>query len=217
MRTRLLAYPALLLPTALLACSPQLSSDPDDDPGGPSLLDVMSRGADAAPDPPARARAFLADFGALVGMSAAERHDLPVAVGRVIRESSGASHVRLAQQHAGLPVIGAEIVVHMDDRGITGVNGTWVPDVAVATSPRLTSSQAVVTARGAGGKEVRVSTVGAPRLAVYPVGLVAGRRPVPRLAWGVEVAGGAERWEIWVDAQSGRVLDRVRLNHAVRD
>ena len=252
MRTHL-AYHlgAVLAATLPASCTP--TGGPDD-PGGPSLVDLMSRGADAAPDltavpwlavstaratgrldmvrargdallvaddpalePPARARAFLADFGALVGLSSAERRALPVAVGRVIREPDGASHVRLAQQHGGLPVIGGEIVVHMDERGITGVNGTWVPGVAVATAPRLPASEAVLAARGAGGKEMVVERIGAPRLAVYPVGLLAGRRPVPRLAWGVEVAGAAGRREFWIDAAGGRVLDRVELDQAVRD
>lgn len=174
---------------------------------------------DAGLAPAVRARGFLVDFGALVGMSAPERRDPPVSVERVIDEEGGIHHVRLAQEHAGLPVFGAELVVHMDERGITGVNGTWVPEIAVATRPRIPASQAVVSARGAAGKEVRAGQleVGAPELAIYPKGLLAGRRPVPRLAWGVEVSGGPDRWEIWIDATSGRVIDRHRLNHAVRD
>ena len=255
MRTRLTTSWAVLAAAALFSCNDSSAPDGDDDPGGPSLLDVMERGADQVPSlasqpwlavstaratgrldmvrarggallladdaglaPETRARAFLADFGALVGMSAAERRELPVSTGRVVDEPGGASHVRLAQQHAGLSVVGGEIVVHMDQRGITGINGTWVPDIAVATRPRIPASQAVVAARGAAAKDRQpIDEVGAPRLAVYPSGLLAGRRPAPRLAWGVEVAGGPDRWDIWIDALSGRVVDRLRLNHVARE
>ena len=93
----------------------------------------------ASASPQTRALAFLATNGALVGISDAERaalsksstpaegRDLQIA--KTDTDSIGMTHVRLDQFYRGLKVFGAQLVVHMNGRGITAVNGNYVPEI----------------------------------------------------------------------------------------
>ena len=97
--------------------------------------------ADKTSDTPQkRAVAFLATHGALVGINDAERAALnaggrpttgsDLQIARSNTDSIGLTHVRLNQSYQGLPVFGAQLVVHMNNRGITAVNGDYVPGIS---------------------------------------------------------------------------------------
>ena len=87
--------------------------------------------------PTVRARAFLRRYGAALGMTDRERRSIDdtVRFKEVYADPAGYSHVRFTQIHDGHDVFGGALVVHMNHRGITGVNGTFVPNIAVPRTP----------------------------------------------------------------------------------
>jgi hypothetical protein len=117
---------------------------------------------DSRADAAARAFGFLQRYGAVLGMSLAERASLAAgSTGAVLRVHSvdrdqiGKTHVRLDQMYRGLPVFGAQVVVHMNRRGITAVNGTFVPAIATGSSPRLSRATAATKALAVAAKATR--------------------------------------------------------------
>ncbi len=185
---------------------------------------VLSAG-DTSASPEARAFEFLRDHGALVGMSDAERQMVGITgaarragfgselrVAKVSKDSIGSTHVRLDQFYEGLPVFGAQLVVHMNRRGVTGVNGHYVPDVKVGTTPSVSAAQveAVALLQQVGAAPLQVVKT---ELSIYRKGLLEGYRGLSVLAYSVEVTDGkAVRDQIWVDATTGTVFNRISLN-----
>jgi len=172
-----------------------------------------------------RAIAFLREHGGLIGMSDAERaltgaQSGPVAArgastlkaGKATKDSLGSSHVRLDQSYEGLPVFGAQVVVHMNERGITGVSGQFVPDINIGSNAAIKEAAAqAIAARALGGQLTVVKT----ELSVYRKGLLAGYPGQSLLAYNIEVTDGRHvRMQIWIDALKGTVLDRIPLTHA---
>lgn len=189
--------------------------------------------ADPATPPEERARRFLAEWGDLVGMSEAERSAiLPqqrrvAALGTASRPAGselahartdvdrlGFTHVSFAQKYHGLPVLGGHLIVHLNDRGITGVNGRFVPGIAVGTQPVVSAAAARETAASDLRKRAGARQAGAvgAELAVYRIGLLEGFEGANRLAWAVDVAAGIQREQIWIDARSGAILNRISLH-----
>lgn len=186
---------------------------------------VLFAGERSAP-PEARALEFLQAHGAVVGMSEAERQSLGAAKSdaaalravRVETDSIGMTHVRFDQFYRGLPVFGAQVVVHMDARGVTAVNGTFVPKVSVPTTPSIPAARAaeiaVDTVRNRTGA-TGLAAAGA-ELSVYRTGLLEGYYGENRLAYGVVVEGPRTKEQVWVDATTGAVLDRIPLRHEAK-
>jgi bacillolysin len=181
---------------------------------------------DTAATPEARALAFLATHGALVGMNATERAALgegrtPDAASelRIIGsdvDKIGFTHVRLDQRYNGLPVFGAELIVHMNNSGITAVNGNYIANIALKTVPSLSEGAAAEQAlallrKAARNQDLLVKKV---ELAVYPLGLLEGFPVQSRLAWAVELDGSELHEQVWIDAHSGALLNRIPLRHS---
>ena len=175
--------------------------------------------------PEDRAFNFLRGRGTLLGMNAAERQLAAsngsklestsasvLKVSRVNSDSVGNTHVRLNQFYRGLPVFGAQVVVHMNDRGITAVNGHYVPDVKLSTTPNLSAERAVSAALRAAGADLNVVRT---ELSIYRTGLLEGYLGQNLLAYSVELSDGkATNLQIWVDATKGAILNRIELSHA---
>jgi hypothetical protein len=112
------------------------------------------------------------------------------------------------QTHAGLPVLGARVVVRIDELGqVRRLASSTVALPSIDTTPRVSAQAAVATARAGGalGDEAPGSTVLAiaPRAAGGPRLLWAVRlRPVPSLL---------ENALYLVDARSGALLRRIDL------
>lgn len=96
-----------------------------------------------------------------------------------VLEAQGRSHVRFRRTHAGLEVVGGDVVVHQGGAGGDSLTGP-ATRVRVATRPTVTAASAVRTARArldlrdeSARRDLVVLAVGDP----------------PRLAWRVEVRG----------------------------
>ena len=163
--------------------------------------------------PAERAQLFLSLHGAAVGV-ADPAADLRVQ--RVSRDAAGNTHVHLDQLHDGVPVLGARLVVHLNDAGVTGVNGVFVPGLQGVPTAQLPLARlraaALAYARKFGDAEnLRIES---GRFVVYPIGLLNGHYSRPRLAYEALVAGGpAVRGFVFVDAGTSVGLNRISLVH----
>lgn len=136
---------------------------------------------------------------------------------RVRGDRLGFHHVRVAQMNRGVRVVGAELIVHFDRHNRAyEVNGRYIPEMDIETTPTLTPEEATtaaqsdLTRRGLPGGELRAP----PELVVY------ARRAPFRLAYELTLVYGRGthapgRWLYWVDAQTGRVLERIDNIHHV--
>ena len=134
---------------------------------------------------------------------------------RVDQDPLGQQHVRLRQYFAGIPVFGAEIVVHMDGEGITAVNGHFVPEVSVSPEPAVRQEAAAAAALASlrkviGDRSLELQKV---ELIVYRKGLLEGRPGESVLAYAIVISAPPNvREQLFVDAHSGEILNRISLN-----
>jgi Zn-dependent metalloprotease len=123
-------------------------------------------------------------------------------VKKVQTDSLGFTHVRIAQLYHGLPVVGGEVVVHINNHNIVYyISGRYLPPLAISIEPSI-SAEAVLQAalkEFAGTPDVTVSkqpslVVFGSHLAYYFV-IEQGSNPVGQ-------------WWHYVDAHTGELLQR---------
>jgi bacillolysin len=171
-------------------------------PGRGILLEVP-----AVASAESRALAFIESYGRAFGLTRAEVQLLRVSP----MDSLGIEHVRLQQVHAGVPVRGGELIVHLKGSRVMVANGHTTGDLPKDLSPRIPASVARDEARRLIEKHnpgfVHDARYSAPRLEIFNRGLLSetGRHP-SYLAWFVEASGPMLRQFIWIDARSGAVL-----------
>ncbi|HET9905894.1 MAG TPA: M4 family metallopeptidase, partial [Anaerolineales bacterium] len=99
---------------------------------------------------------------------------------------------RFQQSYQGIPVIGAELMIHTNGNGdLISINGEVSPNVSLQTQPSIESEQAMQTALQAIAKWYKKSTaeftVTSPELWIYDESLLhSSNRPV-ELVWRMEV------------------------------
>jgi len=183
--------------------------------GAPTFLSGRLRDGHGE-TPEVAARAFLTDNAAVFGLGAAD----DVRVRDVTTDDLGLTHIRLQQTVGGVPVFGGDAYVHLDRQGaVYSYSGTLQPDAAaLSTTPAVSEAVALASARIAVGvtaeraaNELADWTPSA-HLVVYPTesGL--------RLAYHARLY--AERpfpanWEVFVDAQTGVVIEYWNAIHTV--
>ena len=122
----------------------------------------------------------------------------------VLSDPDGSSHVRLHRYQDGLPVLGGDLVVHLDKAGAwKGVDQTLTAPIGLSLTPKVSAASAASTAyaastasdRSADGAQLVVDAYGAS----------------PRLAYAVVVSGMQDdgtpsELHVLVDALGGGVL-----------
>jgi bacillolysin len=171
----------------------------------------------AGSDPEIRARSFLSLYGALFGISDALRE---LTTARISRDGAGNTHVHLDQQHDGLPVFGARLVVHMNDGGIIGTSGVFVDGLPGLPTRAKLGTTALRERALAAARKLHPQTpdlaIGATRLMIYRSGLLKGIAGSNHLAYEAMVGNGSDiRERIILDANSGAVLNRINEIHGV--
>ena len=168
--------------------------------------------------PADRARDFLRRHGGVFGVRDA---DAELDLAGTWTDGLGQTHVRFVQVYRGIPVFAGELRAHTDRQGrLVEVHGSFVPWLDLDPRPRLTPDEAgeraVARVRddlpnaGAGALAVRGS-----RLLVFETGLVQRVPGEAHLAWEIEVGNGADVREfVYVDAATGKVLDRISGIHS---
>ena len=179
-------------------------------PPGSQLAQSLTQATDLAPA--AAAMAFLDLYGALFGLRD------PGAELVLLRTTSlpgGRYSVRLQQHYAGVPVLGAELIVQLDSRrAVTSASGEILPDLSLSTTPQVGAAEA--RDRAVAHTTRRYTLAGdrlwasEPELTVFGGALLGGDGSrEPRLVWRVVVTP-ADLLPIeelvLVDAQTGAIL-----------
>lgn len=121
----------------------------------------------------------------------------------------GQTHVRVEQRFNGLRVVGGRMIVHLQKGRVVGVNGNFVADLKLNTTPGLNAAAAISLATR--GLDSRAVSTDKPELIVY-----AAKGRTPRLAWSAVVEfetqeGVPQKDEIIADAATGDLLARHPL------
>ncbi|MGI5862623.1 MAG: M4 family metallopeptidase [Myxococcales bacterium] len=130
-------------------------------------------------------------------------------LGKAWQDELGYGHARFFREVNGLPVIGSELLVHVDAEGtVYAANGEGFGAIAIEPEPKVPEADArAVAVEGSGVREAVASGL------VYLVPQLTGQA---HLAWEVRVEGRdgdglllAER--VYVDALSGQAVSRNSL------
>ena len=173
----------------------------------------------------AQVSAFFNEYGNLFGISHAQNE---LTLRNTATDALGMTHLSYQQVYQGVPVFGSGLNVHLgNDSAVVAVNGTFVPSVDVRVSPSLSAEAAAETAVNSVALEnsiaakISSSDISAvsTNLTVFRAGLLQAVAGSTHLAYEVEVANsvGTIRELIFVDAHSGKIIDRIGLIHTALD
>lgn len=120
----------------------------------------------------------------------------------------GFTHYRFARVHAGVPVHGDELLIHVNDKAeVYQVNGLYHASISDKSEPAISAERAGALALEQGTTH-KMDAVDNSTLIYYPAG------EELRLAWQVTLRGGMNKWDYYIDALDGKVLfdqDRRRF------
>ncbi len=107
-----------------------------------------------------------------------------------------------------MPVFGATLKAHFDASGrLTVVNGAVIPDIDVSVTPSRSAQEAEATA--VSHLKRKGMSASQSRLLVYREGLAKGVPGANHLAYEVVVTNKRVREFIYVDAHTGKFIDRI--------
>jgi Zn-dependent metalloprotease len=164
----------------------------------PLLAATLAPGAGTAAASPAvdRAAQLVRSHGLALHAAAADRFQARA----VIVDDDGTEHVRFERTHAGLPVIGGDVVVHSRGGRFRSASQTQAAVLAIDTRPSLPAAEALVIAGARFGADFQGHP--APTLVVHARGPGAAR-----LAWQVRLDNERDDITYLVDAHDGRLLE----------
>ncbi len=166
-------------------------------------LDVepMFRASRGAGDAEGVARAFLVTYAPIFRL---DQPNEELVVRRIDLDKLGTTHVRFDQLYRGMPIPGAQLIVHLDrDRRVVLVSGKYfATPTGLATTPKLSADDARAIAAQAGGFAEGACAVCPADLVVF-----AEKRQPMRLAWRVGVPPDSiDALERTIDAEDGTLL-----------
>ena len=130
-------------------------------------------------------------------------------VDKSVKDEIGMTHVRFKQTKNGVPVEGAEIIVHYNaNNEITVVNGAYNAEIEASklnTSPAISATEALKVAKSSTNAPTNLEQVPTSELVVYPF---EGKN---HLTYKVNVNFLDEEpgnWFVFVDASTGKVVDQ---------
>ncbi len=169
----------------------------------------------AAPREGAVAQSFLAAHGTLFGVADPAKQ---LKVVGVERDQLGFEHVKYQQVHDGLPVFGQQVIVHSQGQIVKSVGGRVTPNIVLDRAASLVPSDGS-TALSAARRSLATSGISATGLReVTPrtLGIYTTADGLPHRAWSFELANvqGDGRWQYFVDADNGKVLDSWSTIHS---
>jgi bacillolysin len=134
-------------------------------------------------------------------------------------DEMGFTHVRMVQKYKGLPVWGGEVILHERGGKVNLLNGSYFPTPSVSsTEPTFSTASSIENVKTDLAKlkpievlnEAQLKQVGGAQskseLVVFHVN---DKKDAERLAWHITMYQNVlHRWEYFVDAQNGQVLDK---------
>lgn len=145
------------------------------------------------------------DFSPLYGQKNPSKKPKLSQSSQSVSKLSGEKHVRFKQTYSGLPVIGSDVVGHVDKEGnLYQIDGGYVSEVTVDTVPTVTDKQASDVAKSAYGKRAKFKTT-KPQLAVL------AETSGQNLVWQFDASfetpkDGPSKIRYVVDAKSGKTI-----------
>jgi vibriolysin len=135
-----------------------------------------------------------------------------------VTSGPGDEHFRLAQTKNGLPVLGGELIIHVQNGLVTGANGNARHDLQTpaADSAKLDGKAAIVAATSVMDDVKGLAASGEPTLAYRPSGTKLELVYVVR-ATGEKTDGTPVVDDVIVNASTGAVLDRIGHIHTARN
>jgi Zn-dependent metalloprotease len=172
--------------------------------------------------PRGKAHGFFAQYGGLFGVKDASNELTEISA---FTDNQGVNHLSYQQKYKGIPVFAAILQAHLSPQNeLTVMNGVFVPDINVNTTPSLGVADAAeraiadVTAHpplnDATGAPMDVSGLSAnsPMLYIYRDGLIQNVPGSNHLAYEVEVTNGSSvREMVYIDAHTGKIINRISL------
>jgi Zn-dependent metalloprotease len=165
---------------------------------------------DAAQSPEAAARAYLSVCGSLFGV---QEQAAQLALTRNTPADGRRSVLRFQQLHQGIPIIGGELIVHLDHaRNVLAVAGRALPTIALDTRPAIDGAMAAQTAlevvAKTHGLNIRALTTTVPVLSIYDPMMIGPESGSTTLVWRMDVVPRALlpiRELVLIDARRGSV------------
>lgn len=156
-------------------------------------------------DHAAMAVATLSGLGEVLGLRQPEAAFVPRAPET---DALGMVHVRLDQQHAGLPIFGAQLVAHFDAAGSpVEVNGVYAPAPRDPAAPRFQLDEAAALQRARDAVQAVGDGLRPPRIERL---FYWSPNVAPVAAYAVDLVPSAtQSWKVIVAASNGRVLRRL--------
>ena len=174
---------------------------------------ILLAGSEGAP-PDERALRFIDEYGQPFGLNS--RRDAHVLRASPIDEL-GLEHVRVQQLHHGIPVMGAQLIVHLHGARVMAVNGRTLDALPDDVTPGIAADAARLAAQRLIEKHSssRGVSYSEPRLEIFNRGMLDRMTTPSHLAWFVEATDEHLREYIWIDAKAGSVLlNFSQLPHA---
>lgn len=175
-------------------------------------FDVQVKPGVGGTGPDRIARTFMSQHGGVFGIEDTENQLKLVGTEA---DTLGFRHYKYQQMQQGLPVFGQQVIVHVKDETVTSVGGHITPNIPEAT-PRFAADRAVRVAIDS----LPEAPKGDTKLhgTQEQLGWYTLSNGDPRLAYELEVGNGNDkRWQLYVDAQTGKVLDKWSLVHNILD
>ena len=189
----------------------------------------VSEGGDLHPvnrsnTPNGKAHGFFGEYGGLFGVKNANTELTQISA---FTDKQGATHISYQQVYKGVPVFAAILQAHVDaNQALTALNGVFVPDVNVNTSPAFGADQAAERAiadvlanppqNELTGASVDVSglSAAASTLYVYRDGLIQDVAGPNYLVYEVAVTNGSSvREKVYINAHNGKIVNRISQVH----
>lgn len=176
--------------------------------------------------PRGKANGFFAQYGGLFGVRNANNELTEISS---FTDHRGASHISYQQVYRGVPVFAAILQAHISaGNELTGMNGVFVPDIDVSTTPAFDADEAAQRAIAdvlANPPENEVTgaaldlsanelSAASSTLYVYRDGLIQDVPGPNYLVYEVEVTNGnSVREMVYIDAHSGKIVNRISQIH----
>lgn len=189
----------------------------------------VSKGGDLHPGnrnntPNGKANGFFAEYGGLFGVKNANAELTEISS---FTDKHGATHISYQQVYQGVPVFAAILQAHVDaSNALTAMNGVFVPDINIDTSPAFSAGQAAERAiadvvanppqNEVTGAVLDVSglSASASTLYVYRDGLIQDVAGPNLLVYEVEVTNGSSiREKVYINAHDGKIVNRISQVH----
>ena len=174
--------------------------------------------------PRGKANGFFAKYGGLFGVT---NSNTELTLVSTFTDKQGATHLSYQQKYKGVPVFAAILQAHLDSNNqLSAMNGVFIPEIVVDTSPSINAGQAAEMAIAAvlanppqnevtgAASDLASADLSAtqPTMYVYRDGLIQGVAGPNYLVYEVEVTNGSSvREMVYLDAHNGKIINRISL------